>query len=159
VIEEQHDPVLLTVSDSGELMIPLVGIVSAKGKTCKQLAYELKPRLEKEYFYHATVIIGLETYSTHSQGKVYLTGQVARQGAVEIPSNENMTVSQAILMDGGLADFADKRKVKLVHKKADGTTETKIVDLKEILEKGHAELDPVVQPEDTIVVPQRLINF
>ncbi|HXC62274.1 MAG TPA: hypothetical protein VNV63_06335, partial [Nitrospiria bacterium] len=72
---------------------------------------------------------------------------------------ENLTVSQAILQDGGLADFADKRKVKLVHKKPDGTTQTTIIDLKEVLEKGHSELDPVVQPEDKIIVPQRLINF
>lgn len=159
VIEEQQAPTLLTVSDSGELTIPLVGIVSAKGKTCKQLAFELKPRLEKEYFYHATVIIGLETFSTHPLGKVYLMGQVQKQGAVEIPSNENLTVSQAILLVGGLADFADKKRVKLVRKKADGTTQTTIVNLVEILEKGHTDLDPVVQPEDTIIVPQRLINF
>ena len=159
VIEEQQAPMLLTISDSGELTIPLVGIVSAKGKTCKQLAYELKPRLEKQYFYHATVIIGLETFSTHPLGKVYLMGQVQRQGAVEIPSNETLTVSQAILLVGGLADFADKRKVKLVRKKADGTTQTTIVDLVEILEKGHTDRDPPVQPEDTIIVPQRLINF
>jgi polysaccharide export outer membrane protein len=159
IIEEQQAPILLTVSDSGELTIPLVGIVSAKGKTCKQLAYELKPRLEKEYFFHATVIIGLETLSSHPLGKVYLMGQVQKQGAVEIPSNENLTVSQAILLVGGLADFADKKKVKLVRKKADGTTQTTIVNLVEILEKGHTDLDPVVQPEDTIIVPQRLINF
>jgi len=159
VIEEQQAPILLTVSDSGEITVPLIGIVSAKGKTCKQLAYELKPLLEKQYFYHATVIVGLETFSTHPLGKVYLMGQVLKQGAVEIPSNENLTVSQAILLVGGLADFADKKKVKLVHKKADGTTQTTIVNLVDILEKGHTDRDPVVQPEDTIIVPQRLINF
>jgi polysaccharide export outer membrane protein len=159
VIEEQKDPVILTVSDSGELNVPLVGIVTAKGKTCKELANELKPKLEKEYFYHATVIIGLETFSSHPLGKVYLTGQVQHQGAIEIPSNETITVSKAVLLSGGLADFADRRKVKLVRKKPDGTTETTVVDLVEILDKGHSERDPVVQPDDTIVVPQRLINF
>lgn len=159
VVEEQKDPILLTVSDSGELTIPLIGLIAAKGKTCKELAGEIKPLLEKQYFYHATVIIGLETYSTHPQGKVYLMGQVQKQGAVEIPSNESLTVSQAILLVGGLADFADKRRVKLVRKKPDGTTETTIVDLVEILEKGHSDRDPVLQPDDTIIVPQRLINF
>ena len=159
VIEDQKDPVVLTVSDSGELTIPLVGIVTAKGKTCKELAYEIKPLLEKQYFYHATVIIGLETFSTHPLGKVYLMGQVQKQGAVEIPSSEKLTVSQAILLVGGLADFADKRRVKLVRKKPDGTTQTTVVDLVEILEKGHSERDPVLQPDDTIIVPQRLINF
>ena len=159
VVEEQKDPVLLRVSDSGELEVPLVGLVTAKGKTCKQLAYELKPLLEKEYFYHATVIIGLEILSTHSRGKVYLTGQVARQGAVDLPPNEELTVSKAVLLVGGLADFADRRKVKLMRKKADGTTETIVVDLVEIIDKGHVDRDPVLKPDDIINVPQRLINF
>jgi len=159
VIEEQKDPVFLTVTESGELDVPLVGRVKAAGKTCKQLAYELKPALEKQYFYHATVIIGVETFSTQPRGKVYLMGQVQRQGAVEIPSTDNLTVSQAILLVGGLADFADRRKVKLVRKKPDGTTQTTIVDLVEILDKGHSDRDPVLQAEDMIIVPQRLINF
>jgi len=159
VVEEQKDPILLTVSDSGELSVPLVGRVNAKGKTCKQLAYELKPLLEKDYFYHATVIIGVETFSTHSRGTVYLEGQVLKQGAVEIPSDEVLTVSKAILIDGGLADFADRRRVKLIRKKADGTTETSIVDLVEILDKGHTDKDPVLQADDMIIVPQKLVNF
>jgi polysaccharide export outer membrane protein len=159
VVEEQKDPILLTVSDSGDLDVPLVGKFAATGKTCKQLAYELKPLLEKEYFYHATVIIGVETFSTRSKGTVYLEGQVQRQGGVPIPADETLTVSKAILLDGGLADFADKRKVKLIRKKADGTTETKVVDLVEILDKGHTDLDPVVQADDMIIVPQRLVNW
>jgi polysaccharide export outer membrane protein len=161
VIEEGKEPVLLTVSDSGELDVPLMGRVTAAGKTCKELAYELKPLLEKEYFYHATVIIGVETLINKPLpiGKVYLTGQVARQGALELPPNESLTVSKAILMVGGLADFADRRRVKLVHKKPDGTTETTVVDLVEILDNGHTDRDPVLQPDDMIIVPQRLINF
>ena len=50
VVEEQQQPILLTVSDAGELTIPLVGIVSAKGKTCKEIAFDLKPRLENSTF-------------------------------------------------------------------------------------------------------------
>ncbi len=81
------------------------------------------------------------------------------QGALDIPPNDSLTVSRAILMDGGLADFADRRRVRLMHRNADGTTKTTIVDLKEILDRGHADKDPVVQDGDTITVPQRLINF
>ena len=159
VTEEQKDPVYLTISDSGELDVPLVGRIAAAGKTCKQLAYQLKPLLEKEYFYHATVILGLETLSTHSRGKVYLMGQVRAQGAIEIPANETLTVSKAVLLVGGLSDFADRRKVKLVRKKSDGTSQTTIVDLVEILDNGHSDRDPVIQPDDMIIVPQRLVNF
>jgi polysaccharide export outer membrane protein len=158
VIEEQKDAIMLTVTDSGELEIPLLGRYPAAGKTCKQLAYELKPLLEKDYFYKATVILGLDVLSTRPRGKVYLMGQV-HPGAIDIPADGNLTVSRAILLDGGLADFADRRKVKLMRKKADGSTETIIVDLVEVLDHGQADKDPIVQPGDTINVPEKLINF
>ena len=160
VLEQQDQPEELTISDTGELEVPLLGRYPAAGKTCRQLANQLKPLLEKDYFFKATVIIGIDTLSTKPIGKVYLTGQVKQQGAIDIPPNETLTVSRAILMDGGLADFADRRRVRLLHHSADtGKTTTTIVDLKEILDRGHSEKDPVVQDGDTIDVPQRLINF
>jgi polysaccharide biosynthesis/export protein len=159
VVEEKRDPIMLMVTDSGEMEVPLIGRVAAANKTCKQLAYEIKPILEKEYFYQATVIVGLDSISTKSRGKVYLTGQVRAQGALDLMPDEVMTVSKAILRAGGLADFAEKRKVKLVRRKADGGSETTLVDLDLILKKGQLDKDPVVQPGDLIVVPERLINF
>lgn len=159
VVEDRRDPISLIVTDSGEMEVPLIGRVPALNKTCKQLAYEIRPLLEKEYFYRATVIVGLDSLSTKSRGKVYLTGQLRQQGAMELMPDEEMTVSKAILRAGGLADFANKRKVKLVRRKADGQTETQIIDLVQIIDKGHLEKDVVLEPGDLVVVPERLINF
>jgi protein involved in polysaccharide export with SLBB domain len=157
IIEERRVPISLLVTDSGEMEVPLIGRVIAKGKTCKQLAYELKPILEKEYFYKATVIIGVDNISVRSRGRVYITGQVRNEGSLEIPPDEPLTVSKAILRIGGLGDFANRRKVKLIRKKADGTSETRIVDLNEILNNGHLEKDVVLEPGDLINVPERLL--
>jgi protein involved in polysaccharide export with SLBB domain len=159
IIEERRVPISLIVRDSGEMEVPLIGRVMAKGKTCKQLAYELKPVLEKEYFYKATVIVGIDSISTRSRGRVYITGQVRTQGGFELPTDSALTVSQALVRAGGLADFANRRKVKLVRKKPDGTSSTQFVDLVEILDKGHLDKDIVLEPGDLINVPERLINF
>lgn len=158
VIEERKDPDMLTVSDSGELQVPLLGRYPAAGKTCKQLAFELKPLLEKDYFYKATVIIGIDTINPLPPGKIYFMGQVHAQGAIDLPTHEVLTLSKAILLNGGLADFADLRKIKLMRKNPDGTTQITVVDLVEI-NKGHSEKDPVLQAGDTINVPEKLINF
>lgn len=159
IVEERRVPISLVVTDSGEMEVPLIGRVVAKGKTCKQLAYELKPILEKEYFYKATVIIGVDSISTRSRGKVYITGQVRNQGGLELPADESLTVSQAVLKVGGLADFANRRKVKLVRRKPDGSSDTRLIDLAEILDKGRLDKDVVLEPGDLINVPERLINF
>jgi len=117
--------------------------------------------MEKTYFYKATVIVGLDVVSVRSKGRVYITGQVKSQGPQEIPSDETFTLSRAILRAGGLADFANKKKIKLLRKVGPGSeqTETTIVNLEDIMDKGHADKDPVLKPDDIIVVPERLINF
>jgi hypothetical protein len=47
VLEDKNPAVDLTVTDAGDLEVPLLGRVSAAGKTCRSLAYEMKPVLEK----------------------------------------------------------------------------------------------------------------
>ena len=162
VIEDEDPPQLLAITDSGEMEVPHIGRVVALGKTCKGLAYEIKNVLEKEYYYKATVILGLDVMAGRvvSRGRVYVMGQVGAQGPQEIPSDQKYTVSQAILRAGGFSQYANKRKVKHIHRDARGTaTETKIVDLVEIMERGRTENDPIVEPEDVIIVPERLFNF
>src|SRR5438477_67957 len=149
--ESQH----LRVNDNGELEVPYIGLVPATGRTCKELAYSVKSLLEREYYYHATVIVAVDRISEKSRGKVYVYGAVKGQGPQEIPADETYTVSKAIIRAGGFGDFADKRKVKLTRKNGQDVT----VDLKRIIEQGRTDEDVVVQPDDQIYVPQRLINM
>jgi polysaccharide export outer membrane protein len=158
IVEDRKPPLSLVVTDSGEMEVPLLGRVHAAGKTCKTLAYEMKKLLEKDYFYQCTVILGLDSVSTKSRGRVYMMGQVRTQGALELPFDEQLTLSKAILRSGGLADFASKKKVKIV-RKINGKAETIFVDLGQILDKGHMENDLELQPDDLVVVPEKLINF
>lgn len=162
VIEERKEPVPLVVTDSGEVEVPLIGRMPAENKTCRQLAMDIKAPLEKEYFYKATVIISLDSASIKSRGRIYLSGQLRYQGPMELPMDESVfTVSRAVMKAGGFAEFANKRKVKIVRKKAPGSSETEtfFVDVQEIIEQGHTEKDVALKPEDMIIVSKRMINF
>jgi protein involved in polysaccharide export with SLBB domain len=149
--ESQH----LRVNDNGELEVPYVGLVQASGKSCKELAYNIKSALEKEYYYHATVIIAVDHISEKSRGKVYVYGSVKMQGPQEIPTDESYTVSKVIIRAGGFGDFADKKKIRLTRKNG----ETITVNLKRVIEEGRTDEDVVVRPDDQINVPQKLVNF
>src|SRR3954453_3197091 len=106
--ESQH----LRVNDNGELEVPYIGLVPASGRTCKELAYSVKASLEREYYYHptviiavdhitikaslereydyhATVIIAVDHISEKSRGKIYVYGSVKGQGPQEIPADES----------------------------------------------------------------------
>ena len=62
-------------------------------------------------------------------GRVYVWGEVRNQGAVEIPANENLTASKAILRAGGFNDWAKKTKVKIIRAaKPDGGAKQEIYD-------------------------------
>lgn len=149
--ESQH----LRINDNGELEVPYAGLIPAAGKTCKQLAYAVKAALEREYYYNATVIIAVDRVSEKSRGKVYVYGSVKGQGPQEIPADETYTVSKAVIRAGGFGDFANKRKVKLTRKSGQDV----IVDLKRVIEEGRSDEDVVLEPDDQIYVPQRLINM
>lgn len=156
VVEDRdNDSQRLRVSDNGELEVPYIGPIPAEGKTCKELAYNIKAALEREYYYHATVILALDRVSEKSRGKVYVYGSVRAQGPQEIPTDESYTVSKAVIRAGGFGDFANKRKVKVTRKNGQDFT----IDLKAVIEGGKPELDMVVLPDDQIYVPQRLINM
>ena len=149
--ESQH----LRVNDNGELEVPYIGLVPAQGRTCRELAYAIKASLEKEYYYHATVILAIERVSEKSRGRIYVYGSVKGQGPQEIPADESYTVSKAIIRAGGFGDFANKRKVKVTRKNGKDFT----IDLKRVIEEGRTDEDMVLEPDDQIYVPQRLINM
>jgi polysaccharide export outer membrane protein len=160
ILEDRDAPKGLVVADSGELDVPYVGRVAASDKTCKQLADELKTRLEKEYYHRATVIIALDV-ANKFLGRVYVWGQVRNQGPIDIAVNENLTAGKAILRAGGFGDFANKKRVKVVRSGgADGAAKQSFeLNMVDILEKGKTEKDVILQPDDFIIVPSRLINF
>jgi protein involved in polysaccharide export with SLBB domain len=158
--DREPPPKSLVVMDSGEVDAPYIGRVQAVDKTCKQLSDELKALLEKEYYYRATVVLAVDV-ANRILGRVYIWGQVRNQGAIEMLVNENLTAGKAILRAGGFADFANKKKVKVIRGAASATGGKQSFDLNmvEILEDGKTEKYIVLQPDDFIIVPSRLINF
>jgi len=159
ILEDRDLPKSLLVADSGELDVPYLGRVAAADKTCKQLADDLKGQLEKEYYHRATVIIALDV-ANKLLGRIYVWGQVRNQGPIDIAVNENLTAGKAILRAGGFGDFANKKRVKVVRGGADGVSKQSFeLNMVDILEDGKTEKDLVLQPDDFIIIPSRLINF
>ena len=160
VIEDKDEAKSLVVTDSGELDVPYLGRVKAVDKTCKQLEREVKDALEKDLYYHATVIVAVDQLNK-KRGSVYVVGQVRTAGAVDIPSDEAFTLSKAILKAGGFADLADKKRVRITRQSDSGDSSKKqfVVDVSAIFEKGKTETDIRLEPGDLVFVPNRAFNF
>ena len=104
--ESQH----LRVNDSGELEVPYIGLVQAAGKSCKELAYTIKAALEREYYYHATVIIAVDHISEKSRGQIYVYGSVKAQGPQEIPAGRILHRQQSHHPRGWFRRFCQQAK-------------------------------------------------
>ena len=162
IAEDETAPRSLSITDSGEIDAPYIGRVAVGGKTCKQLAFYVKKLLEKEYYYEATVLISLDSAGARSvsKGRFYLNGQVLRPSQYELPVDEVLTVSKAILRAGGFTQYANKKKVRLMRSGASKEKlETIFVDVNAILEKGEAGKDVELQPDDSIFVDEKFFNF
>ena len=160
IVEDEDDPKVLTVTDSGELEVPYIGRFPAVGKTCKELARELKTELEKTYYLQATVIIAVDS-KPRSRGKVYLVGAIGVPGPQDISGDETLTVSKAILRAGGLTSFANGKEVRVTRSigKGAGDETNFTVNVSLIYEKGTMEEDLPLRPGDFIFVPERMIRF
>lgn len=150
VDEDREEAKPLVVTDSGEIELPQpFGRFYASGKTCKALAEEIKVALEKDYYKQATVRLGLDTIN-NVRGKAYIFGQISKPGPVNIPVDSKLKLSQAILLAGPPLQWAKLSAVRVVR-----AGKTTVVDLDAIMNKGRAEKDLLLEPDDWVVVPER----
>lgn len=159
VAEDREDAKSLVVTDSGEVELPSpFGRFVATGKTCKMLAAEIKNSLEREFYKRATVHVGIDAMN-NVRGKAYVSGQVAKPGPVPIPVDAPLKLSQAILIAGPPTQWAKLNSVKVVRQRSREGTQTLMVDVDAILNKGRIEKDIVIEPDDLVIVPERGVIF
>jgi polysaccharide export outer membrane protein len=113
--------------------------------------------LEKKYYYQATVIISVN--SMVSKGVIYLVGGVRAPGPLELPRDDVLTVSKAILRAGGFDDFADQEHVRVTRKSESGTNQVFIVNVSAVLDKNKTKLDLPAKPGDLIYIPEKTFRF
>ena len=134
----------LQIRPDGKITLPLVGDVMAAGITPIELRDSLTTSF-KEYVQNPVVTVIVQEAVA---AKVHLIGEVGSPGTQVL--NGSTTVLEALAKAGGLREFADKGKIRIL--RPNGTrTETIPFDYRKAL-KG--EIEPVyLQPGDTIVVP------
>jgi polysaccharide export outer membrane protein len=146
-VEVYREPQLsqsLQVRPDGKITLPLVGDLTASGRTPIELRDALTTSL-KEYVTNPVVTV-IVVEATAAQ--VYVVGEVGSPGAQVMQGP--MTALQAIAQAGGLKEFADAGDIRVLRKGNSGL-QTLGFNYKAAI-KG--KLEPFyLQPGDTIVVP------
>jgi polysaccharide export outer membrane protein len=163
IAQDREPPTIMRVTDTGELdfsVFPKIGRISVAGRTCSEVAAELKRKLEADYYNAADVTLGINQVNhLDSRGRVYITGNVRAPGPQDLPTSERTMVSTAIIRAGGFDKFANGRKVQVTRRGKDGKPERYTIDVSAIIEKGRMDKDMELQDGDYINVPQKIVNF
>ena len=120
--------------------------------TVQDAQKRIKELYEKDYLVNADVSIFIAEYSPQ---RVYVIGQVNRNGEVIFPPEETMTLSKAIAGAMGPTRLANTRSVNVKRKMADGSIKVFEVDLRAILNDKSVKDFPVYDG-DTIEVPEAI---
>ena len=108
------------VSRDGQIGLPLIGQVDVKDRTVGALEAVVRDLYEREFLVNPQVNITVLKYEART---VNVLGSVNSPQAVEIPSEQSMTLLDAISRAGGFSRLADRRRVRLTRISSDGRTE------------------------------------
>jgi polysaccharide biosynthesis/export protein len=86
-------------------------------------------------------------------------GGVKVPGPLELPRDEELTISKAVLRAGGFDDFADGKHVQVTRKTESGTNDVFTVNVSAVLDKHKIEDDQDVEPGDFIYVPEKTFRY
>jgi polysaccharide export outer membrane protein len=138
---------IVPVRSDGKISLSLVGEVTAGGKTPKDLKAEIAEKL-KSYISEPEVTVIVQEMRSK---KFNIMGMVGRPGS--FPLNGSMTVLDGLAVAGGFRDFAKKKAIYVLRKKADGAEERLPFNYNDVIKGKNSEQNVKLMPGDTVVVP------
>ena len=152
VLGQQSLSGTVTVDPSGYITLPPpVGTLRVAGKTSSEIRVLLEERL-KRYVNEPIVFISVKSPEDFS---VHIIGEVQTPNSYMVP--EGTSLQELITKAGGLTEFADEKNVRLFRKEADSDREELVkeerVDYSLFTEKYHMAANPILKPNDVVLVP------
>ncbi len=130
-----------TVRPDGKITVALVGDVDAAGLTPEQLAARLKKEISN-FVNSPEVMVYVQRVRSK---KYYLSGKIGRHG--EVPLVVPTTIVEAIMKAGGLAEFANKKKVLIIR-----GNQRLFFNYKDYLKGKNLDKNILLEPGDQVVV-------
>jgi len=138
------------VRPDGNVTVPLIGEIKAKGRTAAQLQVDIAAKL-KAFVKDENPVVTVAVIEVNSY-TVTVAGKVARPGMHVL--RNYVTVSEAIALSGGPTIYAKADEVVIIRTwKTDKRPKRIPVQYQKILEGIAPEQDFVLYPGDTVYMP------
>ena len=136
----------VVVRPDGFISLPLLNDVQASGLTPEQLRVAITQGATK-FVEEPTVSVVVKAINSR---KVFITGQVGKPGPY--PLAAPTTVLQLIATAGGIAEYADKKKIVVVRKE-NGKETTRRFNYDDVMKGKNLAQNIELMPGDSIIVP------
>ena len=136
----------VVVRPDGLISLPLLNDVQASGLTPEQLRLAITQGAAK-FVAEPTVSVVVKAINSR---KVFITGQVGKPGPY--PLAGPTTVLQLIATAGGVAEYADKKKIVVVRKE-NGKETTLRFNYEDVMKGKNLAQNIELKPGDSIIVP------
>jgi polysaccharide biosynthesis/export protein len=138
----------VTVRPDGRISLPLIGDITAVGKTPAQLSEDISSKL-KEYKENPQVSIVIKEVNSYA---IYVLGEVAKPG--KYPLRSKTTLLQGITIASGFTQTAARNKMVVFRFAKDGQGQVKIkASYDDIVLRDGSNQNIELKPGDQIVVP------
>ncbi len=135
---------VVPVRPDGKISLPLIGELTASGKTAPELQAEVRSRLV-QYLSDPVVTV---TVKEVNYPKISVLGQVRKPDRYRI--KQRITALEAVAMAGGFTEFAKRDKITIIRQ--EGSSEKRMqIDLKKVLKDGKGDAF-YLEPFDTLYV-------
>jgi polysaccharide export outer membrane protein len=139
-----------TVRPDGTITMPLIGDVSASGKTPSQLKQEIQRRVAEYIRLDDSTTISIAITGVNSY-RFTVSGEVGQPGIHT--SKVYVTVAEAIALAGGFTRFAKRDDIVLMRRNQAGVIRRIPIVYSLIAEGTYPEMNLVILSGDSIFVP------
>ena len=136
----------VVVRPDGIITLPLLEDIKVTGMTTAELKAKITSEASKIVTSPNVTVIVKQINSR----KVFITGHVAKPGSYALTAP--MTVVQLIALSGGLLEFADRSKIRVMRVTPAGA-ETHRVNYKQLANGEELKQNIDLKPGDTVIVP------
>jgi polysaccharide export outer membrane protein len=147
VLGEDKLSTTVRVSEDGKITFPYLGEIQVDGLTAAQLEKTLSRLLEEKYIINPQVKVSIKEFRSK---RVSILGAIGKQGSYELLGRT--TLLEILAEAGGLARDAGK-EIIIIRQQADGSNVSLRISVENLMQKGEAKLNIILEPNDIINIP------
>jgi protein involved in polysaccharide export with SLBB domain len=150
-LESQSIPLEQVVTSDGFVSVPTGGAVNIGGLNLQQATESLSSHIESSSGIRKPKV-SIAVLQPKIR-KAYIQGEVIRPQAIELPSDNQLTLAAALAIAEGPTADADITRIKVVHQ-GEQSPKVEIVNASHFEDSEQDSLGPVMRSGDVIIVPR-----